>query len=330
MEAILLLGHGSRLTEANKALEQVAHLVKEMGDIQLVETAFLQFEKPDFFEGVTNCISKGAKRIIVHPYFLYKGRHFEEDITEMIGQAQEKYADITFALTEPLGVHKNIAKVVLERTKNDPKEFKMLKPREIEERSLEIISEELGGTDFREIELPIVKRVIHASGDFDFAKNMRFHPEAVEAGIEAIRNGKDILVDTHMVEAGINKNALKKFGGRIICNLSRLEVEVESRRTGKTRSGIAIEMGAEESVGMVAIGNAPTALYRAMKLIDDGSFRPGLVIGVPVGFVKAVESKEVLLHVGYPFITALGRKGGSPVAAAIVNAFLKMAQGSGG
>jgi precorrin-8X/cobalt-precorrin-8 methylmutase len=334
MDAILLLGHGSRLTEANKTLKHMAHMVKEMGDVPFVEIAFLQFQKPDFFEAVSACVSKGAKKIIIHPYFLYKGRHFEEDITEMIGEAQKRYRDIEFVLTEPLGVHENIAKVVLERSKKDIKEVKILKPHEIEERSFEIITEELGETNFRTIELPIVKRVIHATGDFDFVKNMRFHPDAVEAGIKAIKGGMSILVDVQMVEAGINKRLLQTWGGKAICNIQHAtgrsagnsELQTPNSELNMTRAEMGIEAALKENnnIGIVAIGNAPTALYKTMKLIRNDGFKPELVIGVPVGFVKAVESKEVLLHMKYPFITSLGRKGGSSVAAAIVNALLKI------
>ncbi len=326
-EAILLLGHGCRLTEANKVLEQMAHLVKDVGDLSIVEIAFLQFGKPDFFEGVSTCVSKGAKKIIIHPYFLYKGRHFKEDIIEMIGEAQKKYIDIEFILTEPLGVHENIAKVVLERAKMNIKEIKILKSHEIEAKSLEIITEKMGKTNFREAELSVVQRVVHATGDFDFKKNMRFHPDAVDAGIMAIKNGMDILVDVQMVEAGINKRLLQKWGGKVICGIQSIEQRTKSKEQ-RTRAEMGIEMGVKENdnIGVVAIGNSPTALYRTMKLIKNEGFKPELVIGVPVGFVKAVESKKVLLHMKYPFITSLGRKGGSPVAVTIMNALLKMAE----
>ncbi|MBU2600389.1 precorrin-8X methylmutase [bacterium] len=325
MEAIILLGHGSRLTEANKILKQMALLVKELGDISIVEIAFLQFVKPDFFDAISACVSSGAGKIIVHPYFLYKGRHFEEDLTEMIGEAQKRYPDIEFVLTQPLGVHENIARVVLERAMKDIKPVKILKPHEIEEKSFEIITGELGETNFRDIELPIVKRVIHATGDFEFAKNMRFAAEAVEAGIRAIKNGMNILVDVEMVKAGINKRLLHKWGGEVICRMQEEGCRRQDEEN-KTRAEMAIESAMQEKrdIGIVAIGNAPTALYKVMKLIRNTDFKPELVIGVPVGFVKAVESKEVLLHMKYPFITSLGRKGGSSVAVAIVNALLRM------
>ncbi|MBI4653870.1 MAG: precorrin-8X methylmutase [Nitrospirae bacterium] len=240
----------------------------------------------------------------------------------------KRYSNIKFVLTEPLGVHENIAKVVLERSKKDIQPVKILKPHEIEEKSFEIITREMRKTDFRDIETPIVKRVIHATGDFDFAKNMRFHPEAVEAGLMAIKNGKDILVDIKMIEAGINKKALEKWGGKVFCKIQDSGCRIQDSEN-KTRAEQGIESAVKENnnIGIVAIGNAPTALYKTMKLIRNTDFKPELVIGVPVGFVRAVESKEVLLHMKYPFITSLGRKGGSPVAAAIVNALLKMAKG---
>ncbi|MBU0701015.1 precorrin-8X methylmutase [bacterium] len=325
MEAIILLGHGSRLTEANKTLKQMALMVKELGNIAMVEIGFLQFVKPDFFDAVSACVSNGAGKIIVHPYFLYRGRHFEEDIAEMITVVQKRYPEVEFVLTEPLGVHENIARVVLERAMKDINPVKILKPHEIEEKSFEIITEELGKTNFRDIELPIVKRVIHATGDFDFSKNMRFATEAVEAGIRAIKNGMNILVDVEMVKAGINRRLLEKCGGKVICNIQSTEHRAQNT-DNKTKTEMGIESAVKEdnNIGIVAIGNAPTALYRVMKLIQNTDFKPELVIGVPVGFVKAVESKEVLQHMKYPFITSLGRKGGSSVAVAIVNALLGM------
>lgn len=327
MDAILLIGHGSRLTDTSKTLRHVAHMVKEMSGVPIVEVSFLQFQKPDIFEAISTCVSKGAKKVIVHPYLLYKGRHFDEDITEIILEMQRRYKDIEFILTEPLGVlYGDLAEVVLKVAKKDIKKVRILRPHEIEERSFEIITEGLGETNFRDIELPIVKRVIHATGDFDFAKNMRFHPEAIEAGIKAIKNGKDILVDVAMVEAGINKKMLERYGGKVICKMQDIRYKMQDL-DNKTKTEIGIELAMKENnnIGIIAIGNAPTALYRTMKLIRNGALKPELVIGVPVGFVKAAESKEVLLYMKYPFITSLGRKGGSPVAAAIVNALLKMA-----
>ncbi|MEW6409071.1 MAG: precorrin-8X methylmutase [Nitrospirota bacterium] len=339
MDAILLLGHGSRLAEANKALKDMADMVQSMGDVFLVEIAFLQFGKPDFFEGVYNCISRGAKRVIIHPYFLYKGRHFYEDINNMIVEVSKQYPETEFQLTEPLGIHENIARVILERAGRDGKRIKPLKPNEIEERSFEIISSELEKypsdfTPYSHLQMPIVKRVIHTTGDLEFAETMRFHPDAVESGMRAIKAGKDILVDVRMVEAGINKRLLEKWGGKVICNIQ--DSGIRGQESGnETRAELGIEVALQENnnIGIIAIGNAPTALLKVMKILSSPlSLTPcplSLVIGVPVGFVRAVESKEVLLHMPYPFITCLGRKGGSPVAVAIINALLKMMEEHG-
>jgi len=201
----------------------------------------------------------------------------------------------------------------------------MAKGSEIEKRSFEIIASLMKKKTFQEMELPIVMRVIHATGDFDFEDNLRFHPEAVKAGIRALKSGKNILVDVNMVAAGINRRLLERWGGSIISMIS--EVGDQAMEEGKTRAEAAIEKAIDEKIGIVAIGNAPTALLKTMELIDKGGFKPDLVIGVPVGFVSAVESKESLAKKTYPFITSLGRKGGSPVAVAIVNGVLRLMQG---
>jgi len=198
----------------------------------------------------------------------------------------------------------------------------MAKGSEIEKRSFEIIASLMKKKTFQEMELPIVMRVIHATGDFDFEDNLRFHPEAVKAGIRALKSGKNILVDVNMVAAGINRRLLERWGGSIISTIS--EVGDQAMEEGKTRAEAAIEKAIDEKIGIVAIGNAPTALLKTMELIDKGRFKPDLVIGVPVGFVSAGESKEALSKKTYPFITSLGRKGGSPVAVAIVNGILRL------
>ncbi|MFH1974244.1 MAG: precorrin-8X methylmutase [Pseudomonadota bacterium] len=201
----------------------------------------------------------------------------------------------------------------------------MAKGSEIEKRSFEIIASLMKKKTFQEQELPIVMRVIHATGDFDFEDNLRFHPEAIKAGIRALKGGKNILVDVNMVAAGINRRLLERWGGSIISTIS--EVGDQAMEEGKTRAETAIEKAINEKIGIVAIGNAPTALLKTMELIDEGRFKPDLVIGAPVGFVNAEESKEALAKKTYPFITSLGRKGGSPVAVAVVNGILKLMEG---
>ena len=199
-------------------------------------------------------------------------------------------------------------------------------PADIEERSMEIIGQELGERVFPADQLPVIKRVIHTSADFDYADNLVFSAGAVEQGIDAIKGGCTIVTDTQMAFSGVNKRVLEKFGGKAVCFMSDPDVAAEARERGETRATVSMERAAAlEGPVILAVGNAPTALVRACQLMDEGKFRPALVIGVPVGFVNVVESKELLLTMDVPHIVARGRKGGSNVAAAICNALLYQA-----
>lgn len=201
----------------------------------------------------------------------------------------------------------------------------IVKAGQIEEQSFKIIDSEIGTTQFTKDEYVVVRRVIHATGDFDFAQTMRFHHKAIAAGKEALKKGKNILVDVRMAEAGINKRKLSRLGGKVICLVDNNDVIKKAEEEKKTRSETAIQMGMTEDIGIIAVGNAPTALLKVIELIKSSKEAisvPELIIGVPVGFVNAVESKEELLTLEHPYITARGRKGGSSVAAAIVNALL--------
>ncbi|ADW19157.1 precorrin-8X methylmutase [Desulfobulbus propionicus DSM 2032] len=198
-------------------------------------------------------------------------------------------------------------------------------PQDIETESFRIIERELGPTTFSPEEFAVVRRAIHATGDFGFADTFRFHPQAISAGLAAIRAGKNILIDVNMGASGISKGLLARFGGQVICRVAEAETVALAKANGTTRSDAAMARSIDDNIGIVAVGNAPTALLKVMELIDQGLFAPDLVIGVPVGFVNAAESKELLAAKPYPFITALGRKGGTPVAVAAVNALLRLA-----
>ena len=202
-------------------------------------------------------------------------------------------------------------------------------PAEIEQRSMEIIASEMGATSFTQEQLPIVKRCIHTSADFDYVKNLRFTAGAVEAGLAAIRAGCTIVTDTQMARSGINKKVLGKFGGQAVCFMSDEDVAAEAKARGETRATVSMERAAALMGPVIlAIGNAPTALVRACELMEAGTFSPALVIGVPVGFVNVVESKELLASMPGEHIIAMGRKGGSNIAATICNAMLYMASGN--
>lgn len=199
-------------------------------------------------------------------------------------------------------------------------------PADIERRSMEIIESELGSTDgLSETEKLIVKRVIHTTADFDYKQNMKFSENAVQKGLEALKNGAVIVTDTHMAESGISKPAMKTLGCRACCFMSDSDVAERAKRDGTTRAVASMDKAAElfghENV-IFAVGNAPTALIRLDELIRVGKIEPALIIGVPVGFVNVVQSKEIIMGGSAPYIVAAGRKGGSGVAAAICNALL--------
>lgn len=205
----------------------------------------------------------------------------------------------------------------------------IIQPDAIEAESFRIIAAEMGPHDFSVIEWPIVQRAIHATADFDLGRSLVFHPRAVEAGIAAIRKGAHVVADVQMIHAGISATYLAEFGGRVLCYMADPDVAERARADGTTRAIQCMRKAVREAPGAVyAIGNAPTALLELVRLVEDGEAAPSLVIGVPVGFVSAAESKERLQGQGLvPYISNRGRKGGTPVAVSITNALLRMARG---
>ena len=201
--------------------------------------------------------------------------------------------------------------------------IEFVKPGDIEARSMEIITGELGDTAWKEPELSVVRRCIHTSADFDYNINLKFSAYGCNKGIQALSIGADIVTDTRMAMSGINKRRLAEYGGQVHCFIDDETVIKEAKQRGVTRSAICMERGAGiKNPVIFAIGNAPTALIRLYELVESGAVKPELVIGVPVGFVNVVESKELFMQADVPWIIAAGRKGGSNVAAAICNALL--------
>lgn len=201
--------------------------------------------------------------------------------------------------------------------------IEIIKPKEIEKRSFEIISELLGDRAFPPLQEPVVKRVIHTTADFEYADQLYFSEDVVERLLEALRNGADIVTDTQMARAGVSKKTLERFGGKAYCFISDEDVAQEATRRGVTRAVVSMEKACSlPGRPIFAIGNAPTALLAIKELYESGRLTPAGVIGVPVGFVNVVESKEEMIKTDLPCIIARGRKGGSNVAAAICNALL--------
>lgn len=204
-------------------------------------------------------------------------------------------------------------------------EFKYIAPDRIEERSMEIIEEQLGDIKISPENKTVLKRVIHTTADFDYVKNLRFSDGAVKIGIDALKNGAHIITDTSMALSGINKRILGSLGGEAHCFIADPTVAETAKARGITRASAAVEHACSLGDDLIfAVGNAPTALIKLDEMIKAHRIMPKLVIAVPVGFVNVVEAKELIMENGVPYIAAAGNKGGSNVAAAICNALLYM------
>jgi precorrin-8X/cobalt-precorrin-8 methylmutase len=201
-----------------------------------------------------------------------------------------------------------------------------LHPHEIEQESFRRIEAQAGPHNLAPAEWAVARRMIHTTGDFEYLDKVRFHPRAVAMGLEALSQGRPLVTDTRMLQAGIGTGRLTRLGVEVICLMDDPEVAQEAKHRGTTRAVVAMERALPLAAGgIVAIGNAPTALLSLIDLLAAGAPPPVLIVGVPVGFVNAAESKEALTRLDCPFITALGPKGGSAVAASIINALAIMA-----
>lgn len=204
-------------------------------------------------------------------------------------------------------------------------ELEYVLPSEIEKRSFEIIEEELKIRNIilPEQEKPVTMRVIHTSADFDYAETLKFSENAVKVARDLLRNGADIVTDTNMAKAGINKKMLERFGGTVHCFMADEDVSKEAKERSLTRAAVSMERASKIGKSVIfAVGNAPTALVSLHEMMEKGIFTPEFVIGVPVGFVNVEAAKELFLESRVPYIVNKGRKGGSNVAAAICNALL--------
>lgn len=197
-------------------------------------------------------------------------------------------------------------------------------PMDIEKRSFEIIEAEMGEHNFSQRELMIAKRVIHTTADFEYKDLLYIREGAVDRGLELLQKGTVIYTDTNMAMAGINKKALKQLGCRVECFIDREDVAKIAKERGITRSMAAVEKAVEEGVEFFVFGNAPTALFRLKELILEGRARAEFIVAAPIGFVGAAESKEEIEKLNMPLVSIRGRKGGSTVAAAIVNSLMYM------
>jgi precorrin-8X/cobalt-precorrin-8 methylmutase len=335
---VIILGHGSKSDAARETLDSLAKMVS-LKSGRVVEFACLQFNSPTLSEAIAQLVEKKIKRIAIVPLFLFNGNHMQRDIPKALEEEAARHKGVELLLARHLGADWRIAEVLMERLEevfdapkkhasNGEEYFDQLiqSPKLIEDKSLEIIEKGLPG-----LVLPaaceIVKRVVHATGDFSIATSILVSEGAIASGLRAIECGASILTDVKMVKAGINSKLLR-FGGKIRCLIDDPLVADQASIDGKTRAATAMKLAADSNSEIIAIGNAPTALFEILNLIEKGQIKPALVIGTPVGFVGAQESKEKLMESNVSYITVKGTRGGSTVAVAIVNALLKMANTS--
>ncbi len=202
--------------------------------------------------------------------------------------------------------------------------------RRIEDESFSIIDREAGPHGFPPAEWEVVRRVIHATADFEFIQLMAFYPEAVSLGIAVLMRGCNIIVDVKMITAGLNEERLRAYGCKVHSFISDADVIAEAKARNSTRAIVAMRKARDLNLlngAVIAIGNAPTALIETARMVREDNVKPALIIGVPVGFVSAAESKEVILPLDVPYIVSRGRKGGSAIAVAIIHALLLLSKG---
>jgi len=331
---VIILAHGSRREASIRGvLDELVSRVKVLlpQEIEIGWAAF-QFNYPNLKEAAESLISQGINRLIVVPYFLFQGRHITEDIPQLVEEIRKTHPEVEFILSDPLGLPECLIEEVARRIEeaipelipkgsNPPKS-----PRAIEQESFELIERLLPPLDLSEEEKLVVKRIVHSTGDPHISSLVRFHPEAISAALSAIREGRPIFTDVKMVFVGINHRLARDFGCDVYCALDTPGVEERARREGTTRGEAAFKsLGEKLSQSIVAVGNSPTSLLALLDLIKRG-IRPAFIVGTPVGFVQARESKEELMKQDIPYITVEGNRGGSAVAVATVNALLNLAQ----
>lgn len=329
---VVVLGHGSRAEGAAAVLESVAGRLARDLDCP-VRAAALQFNHPSLSECCRDLISEGMRQVIIVPYFLFNGNHIRQDIPGEIEELRGEFGDVEFILSAGLGDDYRLTDILKQRVMeatgrgSDP-------PSDIEAESFAIIDGLLGAQDTADPAYQVVRRVVHASGDPSLAPDIYISPGAIEAALAALKQRAGIVCDVNMVAAGIMPSARRR-GIDVHCGIATDDAAALSRSRGITRAAAAIRLfaqgdgGASPENAIVAIGNAPTALFECLDLARRGIWRPSLVVGVPVGFVGAAESKQALMDSQIPHITIPGNRGGSNIAAAAVNALLRLSSAAG-
>jgi precorrin-8X/cobalt-precorrin-8 methylmutase len=325
--AVIVLGHGSRSPEATEQFLRVVEMLKPRLPGSVVVPAFMELAEPSLPDAVEQAAASGATQVTVLPCFLFMGNHIKHDIPQKVAEASAPHPDLRFEIRDPIGPDPRVAELLLDRLGRDGEAvWGQRGPAEIEDASMAIISAAVGeGGDPREA--AVARRLMHASGDLSLGSAVAFSAGGVAAGIAALRSGATVVTDVRMVEAGVDSARLSALGGSTRCLIDDPSIAEEAETTGRTRAATAMRrLGSELDGTIVAIGNAPSALREVIALAEQGVARPALVVGVPVGFVDAAESKSALEESGLDYVTVGGSRGGSPLAAAAVNALLRLTE----
>jgi precorrin-8X/cobalt-precorrin-8 methylmutase len=343
---LILIGHGSKLPHNRENLEKIADILRTRSKFKTVEIAFMMRDIPTIAEAIDAMAKMDVSKIVLVPAFLAPGIHTTREIPELIG-VKEKQLDlkklgIELVYGEPIGSDERIADILEEKAlkalgeevKKDSEvvdAYSVAEAGKIVDKSMVIIREAIG-EDLAKLpkdKVPIVERVVHTTADPEFTKILVISEDAVKSGIEAIKAGAKVVSDVKMIRAGINDARLKKFGGKISTYMNDERTMDLAKKQSLTRSAAAMRLAIKDGLdgAIVLIGNAPTAAFELADQIKMGKVKPALIVAVPVGFVGAAESKEVIAKLPVPYVITRGRKGGSTIAVAVFNALLSMAEG---
>ncbi len=323
---VLLVSHGSPREEANAGFCQMVANIAARADGLIIKPTFFSIARPSIEDRIAELAEEGVNHVYVVPYFLFNGQHVRVDIPAQIELCMQKHPGIKIDVMPTLQNEPAMEEIMLDRLRDCMGHGGELPatPDGITAKSQMIIDARLGPAGDAHFERSVLRRVIHSTADFSFATSLRIHPDAQRVSQEVLSSGGNIVCDVNMVKAGITK----ALDSKVFCAITDEDVAAEAKRQGCTRSAAAMEALAERyENGIVAIGNAPTALWKIMEIAKRGGPRPALVVGVPVGFVGACESKQALFESDLCHITNLSNRGGSPVAAAIINALATFKEG---
>jgi len=342
---LILIGHGSKLPYNLETLEKIADIIRKDSKFDAVELAFMMKNKPTIPQTIERSVKNGTKKIVLIPVFIAHGVHTNDEIPKII-EAKQKELDleakgVELIYGEPLGADERIVEIIEDKaltmlgqeTKDEQKvrDARNLKAStKMYNTSIEILTPLIKEVIEKapEIDVPVIERVVHTTADPEFAKSLVIKKGAVKNGIVAIKGGAKILTDIKMVQAGINKTRVKRFGGKILTYVDDKRAIELAKQESSTRSAAAIRLAVKDGLdnSIILIGNAPTAAFEIAKAVKQGLAKPALIIATPVGYVEAAESKEEIATLPIPYIIIRGPKGGSALAVAIFNAILGMAE----